>query len=101
MTKLRTAQAARDDIRDIRRFSKSTFGVRVARDYLGGLIDVFNLIEANPRIGALDSELGENIRSFGYRSHRIYMFWRGTTCWSFAFCTNPVTSCPGSRPGND
>lgn len=77
MTKLRTAQAARDDIRDIRRFSKSTFGVRVARDYLGGLIDVFNLIEANPRIGALDSELGENIRSFGYRSHRIYYVLEG------------------------
>lgn len=72
MTRLRTAPAARDDIREIRAFSKAAFGAHVARDYLDGLSAMFDLIEARPRTGAPEPELGEGMRSFRYRSHRIY-----------------------------
>ena len=72
MTRLRTAPAAREDVRGIRDYSKTAFGVRVARDYLDGLIAVFALIEARPLAGVAEPALGQGMRSFGFRSHRIY-----------------------------
>ena len=72
MTSLHTAQAARKDIQDIRKFRKSRFGSRVVRDYLNGLSATFDLIAARPSIGAPESDLGSGMRSFAYRSHRTY-----------------------------
>jgi toxin ParE1/3/4 len=72
VTRLRTAPAAREDLRGIRDYSKSVFGARVAKEYLEGLIAVFALIEARPLAGVAEPALAENMRSFGFRSHRIY-----------------------------
>lgn len=72
MARLRTARAARDDIREIRAYSKAAFGPIVARDYLNGLAAQFDLIEARPLVGVLEPELDRDVRSFRYRSHRIY-----------------------------
>lgn len=71
MTKLRTTQAARADIRGIETFSKVAFGARAAREYLAGLKGIFDLLEARPLAGVED-RVFENLRSFRYRSHRIY-----------------------------
>ena len=72
MADLRTAPAARADLREIARYSKAAFGAAVAREYLDGLTTIFSLLSARPMIGAAERDLGASIRSFGYRSHRIY-----------------------------
>lgn len=72
MIRLRTAPAAREDIREIRKYSKAVFGPAVARQYLEGLSAIFALLEERPLAGPIEGDLGIGIRSFGYRSHRIY-----------------------------
>jgi len=72
VVKLRIAHAARDDLRQIRIYSKSAFGAAAALDYLNGIRALFALIRDRPLAGGLEEDLGEGIRSFGYRSHRIY-----------------------------
>ncbi|MHA6723537.1 type II toxin-antitoxin system RelE/ParE family toxin [Sphingomonas sp. RS2018] len=72
MTNLRTAPAARTDLRDIGTYSKTTFGSRVGSDYLDGLIGAFDRLAARPMAGVAERDLGEGMRSFLYRSHRIY-----------------------------
>ena len=72
MAKLRTAQAARDDIGEIRRFSKARFGGSKAAEYLEGLSAMFDLIAERPLAGVDERGLGVDLRSFRYRSHRIY-----------------------------
>lgn len=71
MTRLRTTQAARADIRGIETYSKAAFGSQAAREYLAGLSAIFDLLEARPQAGARDRAF-EDMRSFRYRSHRIY-----------------------------
>ena len=72
MTKIRTAPAARSDLRDIRAYSKVAFGASVARAYLEGLITAFDRLATRPLMGVAERDLGEGMRSFAYRSHRIY-----------------------------
>lgn len=77
MTTLRTAPAARDDIEAIRRYSKATFGPKVAAEYLKGLSDAFSFLQRYPLAGAAEEELGQDMRGFSYRSHRVYYRVRG------------------------
>lgn len=77
MTRLRTAPAAREDIRDIRAYSKGRFGARVARDYLEGLSAAFGRLAARPHAGVSESALAIGMRSIVYRSHRIYYLLEG------------------------
>jgi len=72
VTRLRIASAARDDLRDIRIYSKSAFGAQAARRYLDGLGAVFATLREHPLIGAAQDELGEGLPGFAYRSHRVY-----------------------------
>ena len=72
MTRLRLSAAAKDDLRDIRIYSKAVFGLPVAKDYMSGLRRIFGLLRERPMVGASDAELGENMRKFTYRSHRVF-----------------------------
>ena len=72
MPKLRTAPAAREDIREIKAYSRAAFGPHAVTAYLGGLRAIFDLLEGRPLAGGAEPDLGINVRSFGYRSHRIY-----------------------------
>jgi toxin ParE1/3/4 len=72
VVRLRIAQAAREDLREIRIYGKSAFGAQVARAYLEGLRAVFSLLRDRPEGGAAESDLGEGMRGFAYRSHRVY-----------------------------
>jgi toxin ParE1/3/4 len=72
VARLRLAPAAREDLRDIRIYSKAAFGAKVARDYLEGLRAVFALLRDRPLAGMAEDDLGEGIRGFAYRSHRLY-----------------------------
>ena len=72
MAKLRLAEAAKSDIRDIRAFSKAAFGAQVTREYLSGLDELFALLRTRPLIGSPQRDLGDGVRRFAYRSHRVY-----------------------------
>ena len=69
--KLRTTPATREDIRSIQAYSKSRFGSQTAAEYLAGLSAIFDLLEVRPLAGTEHANLA-GIRSFRYRSHRIY-----------------------------
>lgn len=72
MARLRLSEQASADIRDIRSFSKERFGAGLTRTYLTGLRATFGLIRERPFAGRAVDSLLEGLRSFGYRSHRIY-----------------------------
>ena len=72
MAKPQLAPAARDDIRDIRHYSKTVFGSRTAIDYIEGLRVSLHRIGEAPLTGRIESDLGTGLRSAGYRAHRIY-----------------------------
>lgn len=72
MTKLRIAAAARDDLRDIRVYSKSVFGAAKAHEYLLGLRTCFTRLRDRPLMGVAEKRLGSSMRSFSYKTHRIY-----------------------------
>ena len=72
MAKARIAPAAREDLRDIRVYSKMAFGAAAARAYLLGLRGAFTFLGEHRLPGTSEFDLGQNIRSFAYRSHRIY-----------------------------
>ncbi len=72
MIKSRIAPAARADLRDIRVYSKAAFGAAVARRYLAGLRNALTLLRDRPNAGAPEHDLGDGMRGFAYRSHRIY-----------------------------
>ncbi len=72
MARTRIAPAAQRDLRDIRVYSKAAFGARVALAYLQGLRTAFSLLSQRPHAGTSEDDLGEGMRGFSYRSHRIY-----------------------------
>ena len=72
VARLRIAVAAQNDLRDIRIYSKAAFGAATTRQYLIGLRTTFSRLRARPIIGTSEEHLGFAMRSFGYKSHRIY-----------------------------
>ena len=70
--RLTISSAARADLREIRIYSKAAFGAKVARSYIDGLREQFIAALLRDRLGRLETDLGEGIRSIGFRSHRIY-----------------------------
>lgn len=72
MPKLRLSAAARDDLREIRIYSKARFGVPVAREYLTGLSMTMALLGERPLIGANADDLAIGLRGMTYRSHRLF-----------------------------
>lgn len=72
MARLVVGLVAQADLRDIRRFSQAAFGVRRTCAYLVGLRAAFEMILERPSVGRPERDLGDGMRSFGYRSHRIY-----------------------------
>lgn len=73
MTKLRVTAAAWGELRDIRVYSKSVFGAAKARDYLLGLRTCFTRERDRPLMGVAVKRLGSSMRSFSYKTHRIYL----------------------------
>lgn len=72
MARVRLTEAARDDLRDIRVYSKAAHGTTATRAYLLGLRATFTMLGDHPLAGAEAVELAAELRSFAYRSHRIY-----------------------------
>lgn len=72
VARIRLAESAREDLREIRFYSRTAYGPAVARDYLLGLRKAFDLLGSRPLAGVQEADLGVGIRSFSYRSHRIF-----------------------------
>ena len=72
VARLRIAQAAQQDLREIRIHSKLAFGAAVAKEYLIGIRAAFSRLREHPFAGAAESDLGGGLRGVSYRSHRIY-----------------------------
>jgi len=72
MGNYRLSSQARDQIRDIGRFSRRRFGVYYARAYHAGLERTFGLLADFPKMGATADELLIGARRFRFQSHIIF-----------------------------
>jgi toxin ParE1/3/4 len=65
-------ERAQDDIFNIIEYGMAEHGEAAAREYVGKIGARINWLSANPRLGAVQSELRGGIRSFRQGQHRIY-----------------------------
>ena len=72
VAKPRLSHGARDDLREIRIYSKAAFGPAAALDYIEGLRAALKQIGVMPMLGTAENALGNGLRSRPFRSHRIY-----------------------------
>jgi|SRR5580704_6234840 toxin ParE1/3/4 len=72
MGSYRLSLQARDQIRDIGRFTKQRFGVYQAQAYHAGLERTFGLLADFPRMGVAADELLIGLRRFRFQSHMVF-----------------------------
>lgn len=72
MADVSIAPEARIDLREIRRYSEQTFGRAATEVYVEGLRSAFQRAFDRPLAGKPEFDLWPDMRSVGYRSHRIY-----------------------------
>jgi toxin ParE1/3/4 len=72
MGNCRLSPQARNQIRDIGRFSKRRFGVYQAKAYHAGLERTFGLLANFPKMGAAADELLIGAPRFGFQLHIIF-----------------------------
>jgi toxin ParE1/3/4 len=72
MGKYRLSPQARNQIRDIGRFSKLRFGAYQAKAYHAGLERTFELLADFPKMGAAADELLIGARRFRFQSHIVF-----------------------------
>ncbi len=69
---IRFREAAIVDLDQIFEFSFVQFGLETALAYRAGLDHVFALIEGNTGLGPVSEIVDGGVRSFAFKSHRIY-----------------------------
>jgi toxin ParE1/3/4 len=72
MGRYRLSLQARDQIRDIGRFTKQRFGVYQAQAYHAGLERTFGLLADFPKMGVAADELLIGLRRFRFQSHVVF-----------------------------
>jgi toxin ParE1/3/4 len=72
MGKYRLSPQARNQIRDIGRFSKRRFGAYQAKAYHAGLERTFELLADFPKMGVSSDELLIGARRFRFQSHIVF-----------------------------
>ena len=66
------SERARQDIKDIIRYTLERFGPQQADEYADGLFYSFDLLTDNPRMGkAVLRQLGSDLRRYLFRSHYV------------------------------
>lgn len=66
------SERARQDIKDIIRYTVERFGTQQADEYADGLFYSFDLLTDNPRMGkAVLRQLGGDLRRYLFRSHYV------------------------------
>ena len=79
MAKLRLRAAARADLAQIDTYSADQFGEDIADIYARGFREAFALLRQLPMAGSAKPDLGNGLRSFAYRKHRIFYLVEGDT----------------------
>jgi toxin ParE1/3/4 len=72
VARIRFLSTAKADLIEIRRFSFEEFGADVADAYFLGFKKAFGLLRNHPLAGSSQAELGQGIRCYVHRSHRIF-----------------------------
>ncbi len=71
MAGFRTSNAAKDDIRNIGRYTQNEWGVAQRRRYLDGLNERFAALSASPKMAAERGEFDPPVRIHPYEKHLI------------------------------
>ncbi len=69
---VRFREAALADLDEIFDYSFRQFGLDTALEYRDGLHRVFAMLEGNPRLAPIVDWFGRDLRSFPFKSHRVY-----------------------------
>ena len=72
VAEIRLSPTARADLASIDEYSAEQFGDDVADVYSRGFHEVFDLLRRHPLAGAKKRELGNAVRCFVHRQHRIF-----------------------------
>ncbi len=72
MAEVSIAPEARADLREFRHHSERAWGRAATEIYAEGFRATFRRVAERPRIGKPEFDLAPEMRSIGYRSHRIY-----------------------------
>lgn len=65
-------QAARVDLKEMRRYGFEQFGREIADRYVDDIEGVFRLLQEQPRAGQARPEIGSDIRCFSKKQHRVF-----------------------------
>lgn len=79
MAEYHLTPAAADDIDAITEFTRVTWSLDQALDYVDKIYDIFDQIAAFPEIGRDERDLGSDLRSKPVAKHRIYYRVEGNT----------------------
>lgn len=72
MARVFPTKAARNDLLAIREYSVEQFGGDAADRYFLGFEEAFDLLGDHPMAGAVQPDLGKDIRCLVHRQHRIF-----------------------------
>ena len=78
MGSYRLSLQARNQVRDIDRFTKRRFGLYQAQAYHAGLERTFGLLADFPKMGVAADELLTGVRRFRFQSHVIFYTEQGS-----------------------
>jgi toxin ParE1/3/4 len=68
----RLAKAAQDDLREIRDYTRISWGDKQARHYLSEIKECFETLVKNPELGKSRDEVREGLRSINVGRHVIF-----------------------------
>ena len=68
----RLTPKAQDDLENIYRYSYENFGERQADSYYDGLLECFDLLSENPRLGREYDAIEQGLRRHEHERHVIY-----------------------------
>ncbi len=66
------SEAAQEDLREIQRYTRETWGAAQAKTYLLELMTTFTKLARRPKLGRLRDDLGLELRSYVAGHHLIF-----------------------------
>lgn len=70
--KYKLRQAAKEDLKEIARYTKREWGVKQRDKYLHGINNHFTLLGDNPKLGRTRNEIKTGYYSSDYESHVVF-----------------------------
>jgi toxin ParE1/3/4 len=66
------SEAAQEDLREIKRYTRETWGTAQAKTYLLELMTTFTKLARRPKMGRLRDDLGLELRSYVAGHHLVF-----------------------------